>query len=198
MRDSGAVVRTRQAAAPGRRRGGVRGRVRRTPLLVVVLVVGVVGAAAIFALEARPDADAFVPVAVSDARVGTAYAFDGVLCLDSPSVDARVLSVEVEQAPGGTTRVLEPPEGARTTLGFPVDDAAAGTAPEDYRVPAGEQDCDLRLLVTPTELGTVDAGTVRVQLGYGPFGLLRRTAEVEPPVVLEVTGTGTDPRSSLS
>lgn len=177
--------------------GGLRGRVRRTPLLVVVLVVGVVGALAIFALEARPDAEAFVPVAVSDAHVGTAYAFDGVVCLDSPRVDARVLSVEVEQAPGGTTQVLEPPEGARTTLGFPVDSAAAGSDPGGYRVPAGEQDCRLRLLVTPDEVGTVAAGAVRVQLGYGPFGLLRRTAEVRPPVVLEVTGTGPDPRSSL-
>lgn len=170
---------------------------RRNPLLLAVLAVGVVGAAAIVVLGTRPDVTADVPIAVSDAYVGSAYAFDGALCLDSPSVDARVLSVEVEQSPGGTTQVLQPPEDARTTLGFPVDDAAAGTDPEGYRVPAGEQDCGLRLLVTPTELGTVDAGTVRLRLGYGPLGLLRRTAEVRPPVVLEVTATGSDPRSSL-
>jgi hypothetical protein len=34
-------------------------------------------------------------------------------------------------------------------------------------------------------------------MAYGPFGLLRRTATAVPKVTLDVTGTGTDPRSDL-
>ncbi len=170
---------------------------RRKPFLLSLLAVGVVGGIVIFALQTRPDAGGTDAVRLGDAYVATDYAFDGTLCLDSPVVDAEVLSIEVEQAPGSTTRVLAPSGDARVTLGFPVQDDS-GEVPEGYVVPAGETDCTLRVLVTPQEQGTVQAGTVRVRLGYGPFGLLRRTAEVQPQVVLEVTGTGTDPRSEAS
>ena len=170
---------------------------RRKPLLLSLLAVGVVGGVVIFALQSRPDAGGTDAVRLGDAYAGTDYAFDGTLCLDSPVVDAEVLSIEVEQAPGSTTRVLVPGEDARVTLGFPVQDDS-GEVPVGYVVPSGETDCTLRVLVTPEEQGTVEAGTVRVRLGYGPFGLLRRTAEVQLQVVLDVTGTGTDPRSEAS
>jgi hypothetical protein len=175
--------------------GRVRGRVRRTPLLVVVLVVGVVGAVLIFALQARPAASSPSMVGLERAYVGTTYAFDGAVCLGSRQVAAEVLSVEVEQAPGTTTRLVRPPEGAAPTLGFPVEDATGGD-PAGFRIPAGEDDCTLRLLVTPDRTGELRPGTVRVRLAYGPFGLLRRTAEVRPRVTLDVTGEGTDPRSA--
>ena len=73
------------------------------------------------------------------------------------------------------------------------DDAA----PVDgYEIAAGEQDCTLRLLVTPDRRGRIEAGLVEVRLRYGPGGLLRRTASVRPAVVLDVTETGPDPRAS--
>ena len=170
---------------------------RRTPLLIGVLAVGVLGGFAIFALQARPDASGTVVIGLEDAYVDTAYAFDGTLCLESPRVSAQVVGIEVEQAPGGTTTVLEPPQGARPVIGFPVDESDAGTPVDDYSVAPGAQDCTLRVLVTPTGTGTVQAGTVEVELAYGPFGLLRRTATAAPQVTLDVTGTGTDPRTDL-
>ena len=174
----------------------VKGRVRRRPLLLGVLAIGVVGGLVIFALGARPDASSSVPVGLADAYVGTTYAFDGTLCLGSPQVSAKVLSLEVEQAPGTRTEVRRLAEGTRVVLGFPVE-GNDGLDPVGARVPAGEDDCTFRVLVTPTEQGPVQAGTVRVELGYGPFGLLRRTASVQPNVTLDVTGSGTDPRTDL-
>ncbi|MCY7364576.1 MAG: hypothetical protein LH469_04565 [Frankiaceae bacterium] len=174
----------------------VKGRVRRRPLLLGVLAIGVVGGLVIFALGARPDASSSVPVGLADAYVGTTYAFDGTLCLGSPRVSAKVLSLEVEQAPGTRTEVRRLAEGTRVVLGFPVE-GNDGLDPVGARVPAGEDDCTFRVLVTPTEQGPVQAGTVRVELGYGPFGLLRRTASVQPNVTLDVTGSGTDPRTDL-
>jgi hypothetical protein len=182
---------------PRRGLAGLRGRYRRKPLLIAVLVVGLLGGFLIFALEARPDAAGTVVVPLDAAYVGTAYAFDGTLCLGSPRVSARVVDVEVQQAPGGRTQVLEPPPDTRAVIGFPVPETDLGSAVSDYPVPAGEQDCTLRVLVTPTEVGTVRAGTVEVTMAYGPFGLLRRTATAVPQVTLEVTGTGTDPRTEL-
>lgn len=101
--------------------------------------------------------------------------------------------MEVEQAAGSTTRLVLPPADATPILGFPTEDE--GRDVTGYRLPAGQDDCTLRLLVTPDDKGSVRPGTVRVRLGYGPFGLLRRTAEVRPQVSLDVTGEGTDPRS---
>lgn len=169
---------------------------RRRPALLVVLAVGLVGGLAIFALQARPSASSPSVIGLEKAYAGTTYAFDGAVCLGSTTVSSEVLSVEVEQARGNTARLVRPPEGARPTLGFPAPDE--GGDPTGYRVPAGQDDCTLRLLVTPDAQGTVRPGTVRVELGYGPFGLLRRTAEVRPQVRLDVSGQGTDPRGSAS
>lgn len=167
---------------------------KRTPALLVLLVVGVVGGLAIFALQARPSASSPSVVGLEKAYVGTTYAFDGAVCLGSSTVPSEVLSVQVEQAAGSTARLVLPPEDAPPTLGFPAADD--GRDVTGYRVPAGQDDCTLRLLVTPDAKGAVRPGTVRVQLGYGPFGLLRRTAEVRPQVMLDVTGDGEDPRST--
>lgn len=145
-------------------------------------------------LGARPSAEALAPVGVPEARVGTSYAFDGVLCLGSQVASSTVAGYDVEQSDGGVTALVRPPEGP-ITLGFPVD-AAAGSSVEGFRVPAGDQDCSLRLLVTPQRTGRVVSGAVRVRLRYGPLGLLRRTVEVRPEVSLDVTGTGPDPRSA--
>lgn len=167
---------------------------RRKPALIVLLVVGLVGGVLIFALQARPSASSPSAIGLEQAYVGTTYAFDGAVCLGSSTVSSEVLAVEVEQASGGTARLVTPPEGARPTLGFPADDDGGDVT--GYRVPAGQDDCTLRLLVTPDAKGAVRPGTVKVRLGYGPFGLLRRTAEVRPQVLLDVTGEGDDPRSS--
>ena len=174
--------------------GRVRGRVRRKPLLTGVLVVGVSGAVLIFAIGARPAASSGGRVGLERAYEGTTYAFDGVVCLGSPQVSAEVLSVDVEQARGGTTRLVRPPEDGRPTIGFPTEDEGGDVA--GYRVPAGEDDCTLRVLLTPDAQGRVAAGTLRVRMAFGPFGLLRRTASVTPEIALDVTGTGTDPRTT--
>ena len=177
----------------GRRR---RGRVPRRPVVLGLVVVGVVGALLIVALQARPSASSSLGLGLERAYVGTTYAFDGAVCLRSSTVAARVLSVEVEQGAGSMTRLVRPPDGARVTVGFPVQDGGGDVA--GYRVSAGQDDCTLRLLVTPTQKGAVRAGTVRVRTAYGPFGLLRRTASVRPQVRLDVTGEGADPRASGS
>lgn len=171
----------------------LKGRVKRRPALLVLLVVGLVGSLVIFALQARPSASSPAVIGLEKAYVGTTYAFDGAVCLGSATVPSEVLSVEVEQAAGSTARLVVPPEDATPILGFPTADE--GRDPTGYRVPAGQDDCTLRLLVTPDTQGALRPGTVRVQLGYGPFGLLRRTAEVRPRVSLDVTGTGEDPRN---
>jgi hypothetical protein len=155
----------------------------------VVLLVGT-------ALNTRPAAGTVDPVAVPDAHTGTAYAFDGAVCLSAPA-GATVAEVEVQQAPGGTTRVLLPPPEARPVVAFPVEPGASGAEVADYPVPAALQDCELRLLVTPEQQGVVQAGSVRVRYRYGPGGLLRSTTTVTPPVTLEVNATGPDPRSNL-
>lgn len=175
------------------------GRLRRVPrrrLLLGVLVVAVVSALLIVALGARPSGEASFPVGVEAAHQGTTYAFDGVVCLDSPVTSATVDDVEVEQARGTTTRLVRPLDG-RPTLGFPVD-PRAGASTDGYTLAPGSQDCGLRLLVTADRQGDLGAGTVRLRLRYGPGGLLRRTVTLEPPVTLSVTQTGPDGRASAS
>lgn len=163
-------------------------------MLVGLLTVGVLGALVIVALGARPSAEASLTVGLERSYVGTTYAFDGVVCVVSPQLAAEVLSVEVEQAEGSTTRLVRPPPGP-PVIGFPVADAGDDVA--DHPVPPGEGDCRLRLLVTPTRTGAVTAGTLRIRMAYGPWGLLRRTAAVQPEIRLDVTGTGTDPRARM-
>lgn len=175
------------------RRRPTRRRPRRRTLVLVVLAVAVLGGLALVASWVRPTVDPGGSIASGEARVGTAYAFDGVVCLGSGQLGATVRSVEVDQVPGATTRLVAPPEQAPPTLGFPVEQADGGSL-EGTRVPAGEQDCDTRLVVVPDSQGVVRPGAVRVTYGYGPGGVLRRTASLRPDVTLEVTGTGPDPR----
>lgn len=174
--------------------GRVRGRVRRRPLLLTVLGVGVVGALLIFALGARPSAEPSTTIGLEQAYAGTTYAFDGAVCLGSPQVAAEITALEVEQAAGSRTSLVRPPDGP-PSLGFPASDEGEDVV--GYRLPAGEDDCTLRVLVTPEQQGPVRPGTLRITMAYGPFGLLRRTAEVQPELVLDVTGTGDDPRSAI-
>ena len=171
----------------------VRGRFRRRPLLLGVLLVAVLSGVLLLALGARPTAELGGQVIAEPAYVGTTYAFDGVVCLGSQVAGSTVEGLEVEQAPGTTTDLVRGPEGP-PTLGFPVDPQSQEEV-EGLALPAGELDCTLRLLVTPDEEGQVEAGTLKVRLSYGPGGLLRRTATIRPDVALEVTGTGPDPRA---
>ena len=171
----------------------VRGRFRRRPLLLGVLVVAVVSGVLLFALGARPTAELGGQVLAEPAYVGTTYAFDGVVCLGSQVARSTVEGVQVEQASGTTTELVRGPEGP-PTLGFPVDPEAQEEV-EGLELPADGLDCTLRLLVTPDEEGQVEAGTLKVRLSYGPGGLLRRTATVRPDVTINVTGSGPDPRS---
>lgn len=177
----------------GRLRGRVRGRVRRGPLLLAVAVIAVVSGLAVFALGARPDVEVLNAVPLERGYVGTTYAYDGLVCVGSQVTSTTVRGVEVRPSDGATTRLVRPPRDAAPTVGFPVEDEGAPV--DGYEVGAGDSDCDLRLLVTPTRTGEVRAGTLRLSLAYGPGGLLRRTVEVTPTVTLDVTSTGTDPRS---
>ena len=158
-----------------------------------MLVVAVLSAVLVYARGARPTADPVGQVLASPAHVGTTYAFDGVICVGSPLTRSTVAGVEVEQAPGGRTELVRGPQGP-PFLGFPVD-------PDDsppvagFAAPAGEQDCTLRLLLTPDRRGRVEAGVLKVRLRYGPGGLLRRTTTVRPDVALDVDRTGPDPRA---
>lgn len=171
----------------------LRGRFRRKPLLLGVLAAGVVSLLLIVTLGARPTAEAVQAVPVEQAYVGTTYGFDGLVCLGSQLFPSTVDSVSVEQAEGTATQLVRAPDAA-PTLGFPVADG--GESVDGLVVAAGEKDCTLRLLVTPDRQGALRAGAVTVRLRYGPGGLLRRSATVRPAATLDVTGTGTDPRSS--
>lgn len=176
---------------PGLSRTARLRQVPRRRLLLGVLVVAALGAVTVFALGARPAAEASFPVGVERAHVGTTYAFDGVVCLGSQVASTTVDEVTVEQAPGSTTRLV-PPTGGLSTLGLPAE--PSGASAEGYAVAAGVQDCELRLLVTADRQGDLRAGRVQVRLGYGPGGLLRRTVDLQPPVTLQATQTGPDPR----
>lgn len=173
--------------------GRVRGRVKRKTLLVGVAAIAVVGAVLVFALGARPAVEVLNAVPLERGYVDTTYAYDGLLCVGSQVTGTRVAGVQVQQASGSTTRVVQSPSDQPPTVGFPVTDE--GPAAEGFRVPAGEPDCGLRLLVTPTRTGQTRAGVVELSLAYGPGGLLRRTVEVTPDITLDVTGTGPDPRA---
>lgn len=156
-------------------------------------VVAAAGFALVFALGARPGVDVLNAVPLQDGYVGTTYAFDGLLCVGSQVTGTRVTGAEVEQSPSARTEVVRPPAGSPPTVGFPAPDE--GDPVDGYEVPAGESECELRVLVTPTSKGDARAGLVRLSLAYGPFGLLRRTVEVDPGITLAVDGEGRDPRS---
>ena len=195
--DSPAARQRSLQGRPSRRGAGgprLRGRVRRRTLLIAVAIVAVVSGVLVFALGARPSVEVLNAVPLERGYVGTAYAFDGLICVGSQVTGTRVTGVEVRQSPGATTALVQPPPGAAPTVGFPVREP--GTSAEGYTVPAGEPDCGLRLLVTPTRTGDVRAGVVRLSVAYGPGGLLRRTLTIAPEVSLSVTRTGADPRSS--
>lgn len=177
------------------RRGGIKGRVRRKPLLFGVLAVAVIGGLLVFVSSARPAVEVLNAVPLERGFVGTTYAFDGLVCVGSQVTSTTVTGVEIEQADGSTTKLVLPPADDRPTVGFPVD-PDAGEPVDGYVVPAGEPDCGFRLLVTPDRTGDVQAGSVRLATTYGPGGVLRRTLEATTGITLEVTGTGTDPRST--
>jgi hypothetical protein len=165
-------------------------RLRRGPVLVLLLLVGVAGALLISRSQVRPQVDVFGPVTVPAAYDGTTYAFDGVLCVRASSVGTQVTATGA----GSATRVGLRPDGAPPAVAYPVDARAvqplAGTT-----VAAGDQVCT-RLLVTPHGQGDRAAEPVTLSFRYGPFGLLRSSTTVTPPVVLQVTGTGVDPRAT--
>lgn len=163
-------------------------RLRRGPVLALLVLVGVVGALLISRASVRPQVDVFGPVAVPAAYAGTTYAFDGVLCVRATSVGTTVSS----SVPDGATRVGLRPEGTPPAIAYPVDDAAVRPL-SGASVAAGDQVCT-RLLVRPGTTGRAVAAPVRLSFRYGPFGLLRSSTTVTPPVTLDVTGTGQDPR----
>lgn len=165
----------------------------RRRLLLVVLGAAVLGMLLLVASWLRPAVASGGPVALDDAHVDTAYAFDGVVCLFPGRVGATVHAVEVEPSDGAATRLVQRPAGSPPTVAFPVADTD-GASLVGLSLPGGEQDCSGRLLVVPDREGTVEVGEVRVVYAYGPGGLLRRTVSVDPEVSLQVIRTGPDPR----
>jgi len=165
-------------------------RLKRGPAVALLLLVGVVGALLLARGSVKPGVDVYAAVTVPAAYDGTTYAFDGLVCLRGSSVGASVRGV----SGGRDTRIGLRPADAAVTVAFPV--AQDAVRPLDGAdVPAGDQQCT-RVLVSPHGQGEQRAGQVRVSFRYGPFGLLRTTARVTPPVTLQVTGRGQDPRAS--
>ncbi|HEU0101847.1 MAG TPA: hypothetical protein VFR07_05950 [Mycobacteriales bacterium] len=165
-------------------------RLKRGPILILLLVVGVVGALLVARSSVRPEVDVYSPVTVPAAYDGTTYAFDGLLCLRASSIGVTVDDV----SSSGGTRLGLRPAGAPVTVAFPVEpDALAPLV--GATVPAGDQVCT-RLLLTAAGSGDRRAEPVRLAFRYGPFGVLRRSVTVTPPATLQVTGSGTDPRTT--
>ena len=169
-------------------------RLKRGPALSVLVVIGVVGALLIGRSSTRPTLYVLVPVTVPAAYAGTTYAFDGLVCLQAGSVGAEVSGVEASTAQGVRTEIALRPPGAPPAVAFPVE-AGASVPLEGLRIAGGDDQC-ARVLVTADGKGERAAGPVEVRFRYGPFGLFRAGSTVTPPVLLQVTGTGTDPRST--
>ncbi len=169
-------------------------RLKRGPTLALLLVVGLIGVVLIGRSSTRPTLYVLVPVAVPAAYAGTTYAFDGLVCLQAGSVGAEVVGVDASTVDGVRTEIALRPPGAPPAVAFPVDPGASAPL-EGLRIAAGDDPC-ARVLVTADGQGERAAGPVQVRFRYGPLGLFRTTATVTPPVVLQVTGTGTDPRST--
>ena len=169
-----------------------RYRLKRGPVLGLLLIIGVVGGLLVVRGSTRPVVDVYGAVAVPDAYEGTTYAFDGLVCLRASSIGASVGSVTTS----GSTRIGLQPEGSRVAVAYPVPPEALGSL-DGAEIAAGDQLCT-RLVVTADGTGERRADPVRVQFRYGPFGLLRSTTTVQPPVTLQVTGTGPDPRAEAA
>ena len=167
-------------------------RNHRRLVLAGLAALGVLGALLISRGALRPELTTLAPVTVPQAYAGTTYAFDGLVCLAAKSVPAEITQASDSTLGTVRTRVVGRPAGAPVAVAFPVPPEAADPL-VGGRVAAGDERC-LRVLVTPSALGEHVAGPVRLQVRYGPFGLLRSGLEVTPPVRLQVTGTGTDPR----
>ena len=167
-------------------------RSRRRPVLALLVVVGLAGAGVIARGSLRPGLEPYGSIRVPAAYAGTTYAVDGLVCLFASSVPVEITEVRDSSADGVRTRLRGRPPGSTVTVGFPVP-AEAGDSLVGARVAAGDQRC-LRVLLTPEQTGERRAGAVSVRVRYGPFGVLRTGLEITPPAVLEVTGTGADPR----
>ena len=165
----------------------------RRKLLLVVLLIGVVGALVIARGALRPQASTTAAVTVPEAYAGTTYAFDGMACLAAKSVPVTVTGASDSELQGVRTRAVARPPDAPVTVAYPAP-ADAGDPLVGVRVAAGEERC-FRVLVTAAVTGEKRAGPVEMRVSYGPFGLLRSTLRLTPPVTLQVTGTGTDPRA---
>lgn len=168
-------------------------RLRRKTVLVVLLVVGVLGGLVIARGSLRPQATTTGPVTLPEAYAGTTYALDGMACLAARSVPVTVTGASDSELQGVRTRAVLRPPSAPVTVAYPVP-PDAGDPLVGARVAAGEERC-FRVLVTASGTGERRAGPVEMRVRYGPFGLLRSTLRLTPPVTLQVTGTGADPRA---
>ena len=169
-------------------------RLKRGPAVAVLVLVGVVGTLLIGRSSTRPTLYVLTPVTVPAAYAGTTYAFDGLVCLQAGSIGARVSGVDQSTVAGVRTEIALRPPGAPPAVAFPVE-AGASAPLEGLRIAGGDDQC-ARVLVTADGQGERAAGPVQVRFRYGPFGVFRASSTVTPPVLLQVTGTGTDPRSS--
>lgn len=169
-------------------------RIKRGPVVGLLVVVALVGSYLIGRASLRPSLELLAPVTVPEAYEGTTYAFDGLVCLTAGDVGVEVTGVQDGGGPV-ETQLRQAPEGAPVTVAFPLE-GEPGASLEGLRIPAGEQAC-VRVLTTPTRQGEERATEVEVSFRYGPGGLLRSSVSARPPVLLQTTGTGTDPRSEV-
>lgn len=180
-------------------------RLKRGPVVALLLVVGLVGLFLIARSSTRPQVQTLAPVTVPDAYEGTTYAVDGLVCLKATALGARVTGVSavgdstageesVAGRAGVDTRLVDRPAGAPPAVAYPVP-PDAGTDLAGLQLARGQERC-VRVLTTAGGQGERSAEELEVRFAYGPFGILRSTATVTPPVLLQVTGTGSDPRAA--
>jgi len=168
-------------------------RLKRGPVLALLLLVGIVGALLIARSSTMPQVDTAGEVTVPAAYAGTTYAVDTLVCLQTRGLAATV--TEVRDGGGPVTTLLRRrPADAAVAVAYPVA-PDAGTTLQGVRIGAADEEC-VRVLATPSAQGDQRASAVTVRFRYGPFGILRSGVTVTPPVLLQVTGTGTDPRAA--
>lgn len=166
-------------------------RLKRGPVLALLLLIGLVGAFVIARSSTRPQVEALPLVTVPEAHAGTTYAVDGLVCLKATAVGARVTEVEAEDATP-TVELVQRPQGAPPAIAYPV--APDGGSPlEGLELDRGEERC-VRVLGRSDAQGDQRAGPLEVRFAYGPLGLLRAGVAVTPQLLLQVRNTGTDPR----